>query len=74
MVMFTVRKNLTSNNVISNEMFLGCWRLVNIILPNNVTRIDDITFLDCWHLTNLYIGEKEVNSIGSHIFYSCGKD
>lgn len=65
-------KNITSNNVISNEMFLGCWRLVNIILPNNVTRIDDITFLDCWHLTNLYIGEK-VNSIGSHIFYSCGR-
>lgn len=65
-------KNKTSNNVISNEMFLGCWRLVNLILPSNTTKIEDIAFLDCWHLTNIYIGNK-VNSIGSHIFYNCDR-
>ena len=65
-------KNLTVNNVISKEMFLKCWKLVSIILPNNITKIEDITFLECTHLTNLYIGDK-VSSIGGEIFNGCSK-
>jgi hypothetical protein len=63
-------KNITSNDIISKEMFLGCWRIPVLVLPNTITRIEDIAFMNCWHLSKLYIGSN-VKSISGYIFYSC---
>ena len=65
-------RNKTVNNVISDEMFLNCWRLVEIILPNSITKIEDIAFLGCSHLTSIHIGPN-VKSLGSYVFRDCSR-
>lgn len=56
-----------ADDEISNEMFLGCFKLKKIILPRNIKRIGDLSFYDCKNLETLYIGNS-LSSIGDYAF------
>ena len=59
----------TSNNVISEYMFMDC-KLAKISLPNNVTKIEYSAFRNCKNLTEIVIPQS-VTSIGDYAFYGC---
>ena len=60
---------LTNSDEISNEMFLKCYKLKKIFLPENIKRIGNLTFYRCNNLEIVYIG-NEVESIGEFAFYN----
>ena len=59
----------TSDNIIGAYMFSQCNLLQNIILPNNVTKIDEYA-LDGNEITSITI-PNSVTSIGSQAFAGC---
>lgn len=58
---------LINSHEVSNEMFLKCYKLKKIILPNNITRIGDLAFYRCDNLSTIYLGDK-VTSVGEFAF------
>ncbi len=60
---------LTNSDEISNEMFLNCYKLKKIFLPENIKRIGNLTFYRCDNLETVYIGNK-LESIGEFAFYN----
>ena len=60
----------TSNNTISRLMFSNCYNLEKIILPNNVTSIEEYAFYYNEKLSSVTIG-KNVTSIKSEAFSNC---
>ena len=60
----------TSNDTISDYMFLNCIALRNVTLPNSVTSIGNSAFSGCTSLISITI-PNSVTSIGDDAFYSC---
>lgn len=63
---------LTDPEEISNEMFLNCFKLKKIFLPENIKRIGNLAFYRCDNLEAVYIGRK-VESIGEFAFHNTFK-
>ena len=63
-------KIIKTNNVIADELFDGCSRLLEITLPNSVTSIGKLAFSRCSGLTSINI-PNSVMSIGDEAFYTC---
>ena len=53
----------TENNILGQLLFAGCYKLEEVILPNNLTSIGDYVFSYCLNLKSLEI-PKNVSSIG----------
>ena len=47
--------------------FSGCNHLINVNIPNGITRIEDSTFSDCAILSDINI-PNSVTSIGDYAF------
>ena len=54
----------------SNKLYINGNLPINIIIPEDVTRINNYTFSDCNSLESVTIGEN-VTSIGDFAFYDC---
>ncbi|WP_026528318.1 leucine-rich repeat protein [Butyrivibrio sp. VCD2006] len=52
------------------SMFDGCISLKSVVLPNNMTIIDNYMFNGCSNLKTVSISEK-VTDIGDYAFYNC---
>lgn len=50
----------TSNYEVSNYMFYNCKQLINLLLPENTTRIKDFAFADCDKLSVIAIPDRVV--------------
>lgn len=61
---------ITNVNQINSNMFFGCGNLETIILPENLTAIDEAGFSSCNNLAHVTIPET-VTSIGVAAFNSC---
>lgn len=62
----------TSDNEIGSFIFTKCKSLINLILPNSVTRIGDYyVFTDCENIESIVIGNN-VTYIGHFAFQHCG--
>lgn len=61
---------IKEDNIIPNDLFLGCRSLLSVILPNKVTSIDKSAFEKCSALTSITI-PKSVISIGESAFRGC---
>lgn len=57
----------TSNNKVGDYMFYNCKQLVNLMLPENITDIEDYAFADCDRLSVISIPD-EVKSFGVQSF------
>lgn len=57
---------------LSKEMFVGCKRLKELVLPANITEIGDMVFKNCSNLQNL-ICEGNTVSLGKDVFKGCSK-
>ena len=57
----------TSNNKVGVYMFYNCKQLVNLILPNNTSVIEDYAFADCERLSVISIPER-VKAFGVQSF------
>ena len=60
----------TSKVITMIEMFRGCGNLKTIILPDDLTFIDDYQFDDCSSLTDISI-PSSVTTIGERAFHYC---
>ena len=60
----------TKDDVIGKSMFYGCAGIEDLIIPTNVTSIDDGAFASCYSLTKLTI-PSGVTSIGCGAFQMC---
>lgn len=57
----------TSNNKVGDYMFYNCKQLVNLMLPDNTTDIEDYAFADCDRLSVISIPER-VKAFGVQSF------
>ena len=55
---------------IPNNMFIGCYELAQIVIPDTVTSIGSYAFLRCTKLTDVVIPDS-VTEIGRSAFYGC---
>lgn len=75
LVMYASGKSQNSFTIPSHVKTVGyhsftyCNNLVEIVIPNTVTIIDDYAIVDCNYLANLYIGNG-VKTLGVGIIYS----
>ena len=63
---------LNTTQVIGKYAFLGCSELSNIIIPNNVTNIEEAAFSNCEGLTAINI-PSSIKTIGFGAFDGCNK-
>ena len=58
------------DNVIPEHMFWRLDKLQTVILPKNVTKIDDNAFYDCLNIQNIIVGDA-TTEIGNNAFGEC---
>ena len=67
-----IRKVIVKEGVttIGDEVFIDCFQLDSVSIPNSVTRIGDKAFSGCRQLTTVSIGNS-VKRIGDYAFFDC---
>lgn len=60
----------TALTELSDNMFIDSYELVNVKIPDGVTKIGEHTFYGCRNLEAVFISEG-VTEIGSYAFYGC---
>lgn len=62
---------VTNTNVVSQGMFSGCEKLVNINLGNAITNISQESFKNCSSLVNIDFIKTKITTINNNAFENC---
>ena len=67
---FTELQHFTGLATIGSAAFKNCNSLTKVVIPDNVTSIDEYAFNNCDALESITI-HKNIKSIGNYAFYEC---